>query len=201
MANDCMFRMRVSGRSESGVRQLVDALKCKDFARGFFMVRVYDVDEIGGAEYTDGGLVSVTVDGVCAWSVVSSMLDAQYYEWRGLPVGEPRFSVFRDTGTGRLKFCNIPVLLTTLCRETACGVEVWSREPGNGFQEHILVSADGHPRGECRDWDPADGDGENAPETGGFAEWGTFMPPADVVDGVPALKAEETGDAGAGDAP
>lgn len=78
---------------------------------------------------------------------------------------------------------------------------MWSREPRHGFQEHILVSADGHQHGECRDWGQAYDDSADAPGIGGFAEWGTFMPPADVVDGVHAMKAGKTGAAGPGDAP
>lgn len=190
MANDCIFRMKVSGRSEDGVRQLVAALKCEDLTRGFFMIRVYDVEEDGDVERGDDGTLSVTVDGCCAWSVVSCMLDEQYYAWRDCVVGEPRFDVFRDAYTGRLKFCNVPVLLTTLCRETGCGVEIWSREPGCGFQEHILVSADGHADGSDTEWSPGDPDSPDAPETGGFPDWGEFMPPSDVIDGAFAKKDE-----------
>ena len=74
--------------------------------------------------------------------------------------------------------------LPTVCKALGVGVEIWTKEPGMEFEEHIAVSSDGSVLlNETEDWgyDVDDESCEITGEHGGFDDFGGFDNPRNLV--------------------
>lgn len=123
MANNCCFDMRITGGEEE-IKELISMLQWKGKFENAGLGRVYsfDADEI---EKTDiPGVFQVNGSGDCAWSVLTAM---QNYGGR-----HPSL----ESETGRLGLV----------------VELYSSEPGIGFQEHVLIAKGSVIKSECVDY-------------------------------------------------
>lgn len=125
MANNCLFDMKITGPEES-IKELVSMLKWEGKFKDCGLGRVYsfDVEEI---EPTNApGISTVNGYGDCAWSVLTAMQKEYRKDCPSLE-GE----------TARLGLV----------------VEVFSSEPGIGFQEHVLISKGDVIYSDCVDYE------------------------------------------------
>lgn len=110
MANFCDFDMHIAG-SKSGVEELIAMLSHKGDFKEDGLGRIFDLDVVEFEETQISGVYEATCGGDCAWSIKSSMRDDGIRE-RSLESESERLGLV---------------------------VEVFSSEPGNGFQEHLLI--------------------------------------------------------------
>lgn len=205
MANDCEYTARVFGRNRETVEQFVAAMKYRDLENGYYMCRIFEAECGEDCIWrTDDGIWVAEVTGYCAWSVGGCMIDTGYGDWRGMDYGEPKFHVWRDDDGG-IRYSNIGVTASMLCRALGVAFEVFSEEPGCEFQEHYAVSPNGDIFiSECAHWEEGtdyyDESGKLLTEAeaakdyaycernedkdiGGIPDWGMFMSPSSALNG------------------
>lgn len=124
MANNCFFEMKVTGNKES-VETLIKMLKWKDEFEESGLGRVYDIYEIYREEPVNE-IVSVILYGDCAWSVLTAM---RKYE--------------------KIRIKN----LEDVSEQLNLVIEVFSKEPGVGFQEHVLIAQGDVITDDCVDYE------------------------------------------------
>ena len=110
MANNCWYQMRIAGKKES-VDQFIAMLSGKTPARLGRVFSVY-MDEPFTPYPSNKGIGYADISGDCAWSIKESML----------PGSDPS------------------VTLATEAKRLGLAVEAYSSEPGNRFQEHVLIN-------------------------------------------------------------
>lgn len=111
MANNCFFTMRVSGREEKNIRELVNRLRGEGRIGSPWRVFSSDiVEDFTICPNRKDGLGYMRIDGDCAWSVKSSMID-----------------------------CRREQSLPSAAEELDLTIEIFSSEPGCCFQEHYLI--------------------------------------------------------------
>lgn len=110
MANNCWYQMRIAGQKES-VDQFIDMLSGKGPVH---LGRVFSVytDEPFTPYPGNRGIGYADVSGDCAWSIKESMLPGY----------------------------NPSITLATEAKRLGLAVEAYSSEPGNQFQEHVLIN-------------------------------------------------------------
>lgn len=110
MANNCWYQMRIAGKKES-VDQFIAMLSGKAPTR---LGRVFSVytDEPFTPYPGNKGIGYADISGDCAWSIKESMLPGS----------------------------NPSVTLATEAKRLGLAVEAYSSEPGNQFQEHVLIN-------------------------------------------------------------
>lgn len=110
MANNCWYQMRIAGQKES-VDQFIDMLSGKGSVH---LGRVFSVytDEPFTPYPGNKGIGYADVSGDCAWSIKESMLPGY----------------------------NPSITLATEAKRLGLVVEAYSSEPGNKFQEHVLIN-------------------------------------------------------------
>lgn len=117
MPNYCCYEMRVRGKPEN-IDELIDVMTDYDHPRHFW--RVFSAEPFYFPEEEDGTVVA-GISGDCAWSVYTCMFD-----------GELTYAELAD-----------PQVRTSLQKESArlgLEIEVYSDEPGVGFQEHYYFA-------------------------------------------------------------
>lgn len=110
MANNCWYQMRIAGKKES-VDQFIAMLSGKTPTRLGRVFSVY-MDEPFTPYPSNKGIGYADISGDCAWSIKESML----------PGSDPS------------------VTLATEAKRLGLAVEAYSSEPGNRFQEHVLIN-------------------------------------------------------------
>lgn len=136
MANNCFFDMHIRGSDESCER-FADIMQYKD--PQFAFSRIFSADVYYEDRNSDGDLI-MHINGDCAWSVAVCMTDCEF-SYQG-------------------KSCT----LQQLSGELQLDIEVWSEEPGVGFQEHYVYKHGFEETNECFDdfesyfYDPNDDD-------------------------------------------
>lgn len=110
MANNCWYQMRIAGQKES-VDQFIDMLSGKGPVH---LGRVFSAytDEPFTPYPGNRGVGYADVSGDCAWSIKESMLPGY----------------------------NPSITLATEAKRLGLVVEAYSSEPGNQFQEHVLIN-------------------------------------------------------------
>lgn len=133
MANNCFFLANITGK-ESDVKEVIKTFKTHyDYDEGKpdhkHLQRIFNADEeMWGEEIIgkDGEkYVSYAINGQCAWSVYSCMMQGECTYYDDLK------KRFPDTFMG--------TNLEELSRDTNTVIEVYSEELGCEFQEHYLV--------------------------------------------------------------
>lgn len=110
MANNCWYQMRIAGKKES-VDQFIAMLSGKTPTRLGRVFSVY-MDEPFTPYPSNKGIGYADISGDCAWSIKESMLPGY----------------------------NPSVTLATEAKRLGLAVEAYSSEPGNRFQEHVLIN-------------------------------------------------------------
>ena len=140
MANNCFYSMYVKGSKEN-VEDFIKMIKSNydygtmEFEHNRHMFRVFSADE-GELEALGDNTYGVAIDGDCAWSVATCMLEDGYYARCKNKYGDK----FRGT---------------TLVQESKnlnLEIEVFSEESGCCFQEHYVVRYGVLEVDECVDW-------------------------------------------------
>lgn len=109
MANYCEYVMKITGRKEN-VEELIEMMKWQGKYENCGLGRIYDCWEDDAEELSEE-FGTVQMSGNCAWSVLTAMRN---YKGR-----HPSL----ESETERLNLL----------------VEVYSSEPGCGFQEHCII--------------------------------------------------------------
>ena len=125
MANICSFSMKIIGAREN-IEKFIDMMKQKGtvwMGRGA-SVDFTDIEELENGKY------GCQIDGDTKWSVQSSMI-SNAISMRT----EPEKWCF-DKGTDKSKLTFIT--LYEACEQLQLDMEVYSEEPGCGFQEHYV---------------------------------------------------------------
>lgn len=184
MANTCEYTCLIVSKNKEAVQQMVNALKYQDFKNGYHLSRIFEADCDNGILEGKNGTFIAEVVGTCAWSFGGCAFDEHYAELHGSPAYEPKFEVWRDRHTKEIHYANIFMPLDALCRGLDCGVEVWTKERGYGFQEHYIVNSSGTIKVlDHKDWaagfdtdESGRFDGYNPEkDEGGFGdEWGAW---------------------------
>jgi len=145
MANLCEFEMQISGRREA-VEEFVRMISYKGEFEKDGLGRVYKpiYPVSAGLEVIskDPEIVSTVIAGDCAWSLKSALCDSS-----------PR-NLYGET------------------ERLGIAVEAYSSEPGNRFQEHIVMCCGNMVENETVDYQEYVVDGANESE---LAEWAEFL--------------------------
>ena len=144
MPNLCFYSMCVKGM-KGNIEEFIKVIKADynygtmEFSYDRHLFRVFDAyyDEI---EQVGDNAYQVIIDGDCAWSVSSCMLEAGYY--KDLKERYPK--EFRGT------------TLQTESERLNLDIEVFSEESGMCFQEHYVIRKGKLEVDECVDWQEYD---------------------------------------------
>ena len=165
MANWCEIRMRIAGRTAEGIENFVEDIRRHGKFRAYNGVFTEDepynpdkLQKVGQAYCYDAAFG-------CKWSFVSS---------------------FEEDGVGRLfgSGPNFDLYLHDYCAKHGVGVEAYSEEPGNGFEEHYVIS----PNGDIAVADVSDmKEVEDETTESGWRKLGgfgdpAFMDPEDIIN-------------------
>ena len=139
MPNYCDYSMSIVGDKKENIEEFVSYLKAtysydkdgnsniKGANHHFF--RVFEACE-STIEHLENGDYECVVDGYCAWSVYSCMLEGEhtYYDsfMKDFKVNPQKAEGFRG------------ISLPKACAKLNVNVEIFSKEPGCGFMEHII---------------------------------------------------------------
>ncbi len=142
MPNYCNYSMCVVGKQHENVEEFIKVIQADydygrmEFSHDRHMFRVFEAD-YSEIEKREDGRFQTIINGYCAWSVVTCMLEGGYYN---------RFkSDFPDNFRG-----------TTLDRESKklnLDIEVYSEESGMCFQEHYVIIDGDIVTDESVDWE------------------------------------------------
>lgn len=141
MSNLCNYIMKIVG-TEENVDEFVSILQAEyDYnveppqCEHKHFWRLFNVDVIDEEEL-DSRYHAKTVSGDCAWSVYSCMFSGEH-TYQGSYEGDTRYN-----GTDIL----------TESKNLNLSVEIYSSEPGIGFQEHFLIDKGDIIKSECEDY-------------------------------------------------
>lgn len=128
MANICSFSMLVKGEKEN-IKSFVQAMEQKG---NLYMGRGASVYENVDDAY-DEETKSFTSSGSCKWSISSSLVDNAFSMKKQKETGEGNW-YDADGFISNHEF----ISLFEACEKFRVNVEMYSEEPGCGFQEHIV---------------------------------------------------------------
>ena len=140
MPNYCNYSMCVVGAKEN-VEEFIKVIKADydygtmEFSHDRHMFRVFEAENDEIEERFDGKFQAI-IDGYCAWSVASCMLERGYYSDCKARYG----SNFKGT------------TLLIESERLHLDIEVYSSESGCCFQEHYIVSNGEMECEEATDW-------------------------------------------------
>lgn len=162
MANICDVRMRIVGNDPKSIYNFVKAVRNADFRAYNGIFTTGDELDVGDIK-SEGGLFYHDTAFGCKWSFVSS------FEEDGVGF---RF------GNGK----NFDKYLHEFCKEHSVGIEAYSEEGGNGFEEHYLIKPDGSMAiQECKDMEEHyDDEKDEWWKTGGYGD-PDFMSPSEIM--------------------
>ena len=124
MANDCSFEIKAVSKKKEALEQLIQYLQ-NEYDQGPHPWRVFDAE--GEDEITkEKELYTVKIRGYCAWSVYSCMFE-------GTSTYQSEYGAEDKNGK----------TISEMCRKLKVAVEIFSDEPGIGFQEHYIINKDG----------------------------------------------------------
>lgn len=118
MANHADYEAQIKGTKEN-VLKVFDTFKQIDYDKGPHMYRIFEANDAGEPIQVDDGEFILGISGYCAWSIYSCMFPSSLYFARGLSPNA--------------------VDILTLSKQYDVQVEMYSAEPGMGFQEHYYI--------------------------------------------------------------
>lgn len=140
MPNYCNYSMCVVGKKKN-VEEFIKVMQADynygtmEFSHDRHMFRVFEAECDGVEERCDDTYQAI-INGYCAWSVTSCMLEGGYYR-----------EFKRDYGDN----CRGTTLLIE-SKRLNLDIEVYSEECGMCFQEHLIVRDGELTTDECVDW-------------------------------------------------
>ena len=185
MANNCEYTAMIVGRRRKDVERFIRILDYRDMEEGLCCRRTFSVSCVGGIQ-KDGQFYKAGIYGDVAWSVGGCWISPSLMpgeEDNSYPNGKPMNYHF--THTRKKRFSNLKITVPQICKLLDCAMEVWSREPGMGFQEHYLINHDGEfVIEDTTDWAECYYEEDLnthdtvlvSPELGGFEDYGDFRP-------------------------
>lgn len=119
MANICSWSMKIVGSNAESVKKMIEALDHKYGTPGIHAActEAWTCEEVKRVGLKN--VFTAEMGGDCKWSMSSSMMcggGPDYPECHSLP---------------------------QLCKELGVGIHAYSEEPGMGFEEQIIIDADG----------------------------------------------------------
>lgn len=149
MANDCYFRMEVKGRTKKSLKEFISILE-GIHPEGVSFYKVYDVfaTDIEKA----GKVFMTTLEGCCAYSINSSMLDDEDSYYRQLSSSDPGLT-------------NLELESKRLSLE----INVFSEEIIDEIEEHVLIK-----NGKVKTYELKEFDSYYEDEMGAYVKEGGF---------------------------
>ena len=120
MANYCVYSMVAVSKDKSALERLIKIMRYED--EEYYIYRCFSA--VGNKIEENDGLYSVLIDGDVAWSC------SKWFE---------STEDFNDISKTNAHY----ISLDLLCEKLGIGIELFSEESGNCFQEHYLVKHDG----------------------------------------------------------
>ena len=121
MANNCFYTIKAVSKDKNALERLIKIMNYED--NEYYIYRCFSAYK--DDEYDKNDLYVIMISGDCAWSCVK-WFDNQ--------------EVFTDKDENNAHY----VTLDILCEKLKIGIELFSEEPGVGFQEHYVVHSNGN---------------------------------------------------------
>ena len=188
MANDCCGTMRVVSKDRGAIDRFEKIMQYKDDE--FFCYRVFQFSRFD--EYIDGEFYVADFSTDVAWGSDKWFQDSDEPKER-IVIGYEKkvIAVCPDGSERTCKDYDKPIYgtahytsVTHLCKVLGVGVELWTTEPGCGFEEHAICDSLGRMsystaeyREECTD------DGEVIGEKHGFENFGDWLSASEIYGG------------------
>jgi len=178
MANDCCGTMRVVAKDKSAIDRFEKIMQYEDDE--FFCYRVFEFERTSIAKEGDLWVAEFSID--VAWSSHTWFHDKDKpnehiikgYEKTKvtLPSGEV---ITRDDWTKPIHGTAHYTSVAHLCKVLKIGVELWTTEPGCGFEEHAMVDSLGRMKYDSEEYrEECTDDGEVVGEKHGFDDFGDW---------------------------
>lgn len=187
MANDCCGTMRVVAKDKPAIERFERIMQYEDDE--FFCYRVFQFER--AEMFEENGLWIAEYATDVAWGSDKWFRDSDNPN-KKIRIGYNKKTYHREDGTSYVADdWDSPVYgtahytsVTHLCKVLGIGVELWTTEPGCGFEEHAMVDSLGRMkydsaeyREECTD------DGEIVSEKHGFRDFGDWLPASEIYGG------------------
>lgn len=178
MANDCCGTMRVVAKDKRAIDRFEKIMQYEDDE--FFCYRVFEFERTSTSKEGDLWVVDFSID--VAWSSHTWFHDKDkpgehiikgYYKTEvTLPSGE---AIIRDDWNNPIYGTAHYTSVKHLCKVLGIGVELWTTEPGCGFEEHAMADSLGRMKYEAAEYrEEYTDDGEFVGEKHGFEYFGDW---------------------------
>ena len=166
MVNMCDVRMRIAAKDAESIQKFIEDVR----DHGTF--RVYNGIFTTEEEFDPGKVLDI--DGVKAYDVAFSC------KWSFV-------TAFEEDGVNAMFGNNNPAYdkyFHEFCKDHGVGVEMYSEESGNGFEEHYLIAPSGEIlESECVDMSESyDEENDEWIKEGGFGD-PDFLSPKEILEG------------------
>lgn len=187
MANDCCGSMRVVAKNKAAIERFERIMQYKDDE--FFCYRVFQFERAEMFEEDGYWVAEYSTD--VAWGSDKWFHDKDNPDEK-IRIGYNKKTYYREDGTSYVADdWDSPIYgtahytsVTHLCGVLDIGVELWTTEPGCGFEEHAMADSLGRMkyktaeyREECTD------DGEVVGEKHGFKDFGDWHSASEIYGG------------------
>ena len=139
MANYCDYNMKIIGYPSNVGKALEIIMQNYSYWSPTFLknpkphlYRVFEAN-LGDMRNVTQSIVSMEVYGYCAWSVYSCMMEGPFTYYNDFRPNNPDKKTTMD-------YISAGTSLIQMCRDLNLYIEVYSDEPGMGFQEHIVIN-------------------------------------------------------------
>lgn len=160
MANCCEFEMLVVGNSKESLERIQNVMEQLD--KEWFLYGVREAAVAEPIRQRKSGLWTLRLNGYVAWNA-AKWVEAE-------PEDEP------------VKGCAAQTNLLKISHELGLSVEIWTSEPGRGFQEHYVVKKGYLETSDTADWTLDYDENDEPIEDGGFSDYGMFMRPEALAE-------------------
>lgn len=187
MANDCCGTMRVASKNKAAIERFERIMQYNDDE--FFCYRVFEFERVNMFE-EDGYWVAEYATDV-AWGSDKWFRDSDNSDEK-IRIGYNKKTYYREDGTSYVADdWDSPIYgtahytsVTHLCGVLDIGVELWTTEPGCGFEEHAMADSLGRMKYETAEYrEECTDDGEIVGEKHGFEDFGDWHSASEIYGG------------------
>ena len=184
MANDCCGTMRVVSRDKGAIERFEKIMQYKDDE--FFCYRVFEFERTSIAKEGDLWVAEYSTD--VAWSSDKWFHDSDNPKEKIIS-GYNKKTYYREDGTSYVADdWDSPIYgtahytsVTHLCKVLGIGVELWTTEPGCGFEEHAMADSLGRMKYDSEEYrEECTDDGEVVSEKHGFKDFGDWLSASEI---------------------
>lgn len=125
MANICSVRMRIAAKNADSIQKFIEDVRNQDQFRVYDGIFTKEEEFDAGLVLDIDGAKAYDVEFTCKWSFATS---------------------FEEDGVNRMLGKNEPAFpkyFHDFCKDHGVGVEVYTEEPGVGFEEHYVIAPSG----------------------------------------------------------